>query len=182
MFIRKATSEDIPAIVQLLKASLGDVSSTKSVAYWNWKHVDNPFGPSPVLVAEEDGDLIGVRAFMRGDWVQDGKVYRALRAVDTATHPAHQGKGIFKILTLQLVQDASNAGFDFIFNSPNAQSTPGYLKMGWEVWGKVPVHIRPVFNLKSYKADLFNSFHQQLMNTSKKWYLMKCSSIIDEKR
>ena len=166
MIIRKATAEDIPAIVQLLKASLGDVSSAKSEAYWNWKHVHNPFGPSPVLVAEENGSLIGVRAFMRWDWQQDGKIYRALRAVDTATHPAHQGKGIFKKLTLQLIEEASKEGFDFIFNSPNAQSTPGYLKMGWEVWGKVPVHIRPVLHFKSYKAHLFDTFHQQLMNTS----------------
>jgi predicted N-acetyltransferase YhbS len=162
MIIRKATSEDIPAIVQLLKASLGDVSSTKSVAYWNWKHVDNPFGPSPVLVAEENGDLIGVRAFMRWDWVQDGKVYRALRAVDTATHPAHQGKGIFKKLTLQLVQDASNEGFDFIFNTPNTQSTPGYLKMGWEVWGRMPIWMRVCLFSFKFKPQVFESYAEQL--------------------
>lgn len=165
MIIRKATTEDIPAIVQLLKSSLGDISSRKSVEYWNWKHVTNPFGASPVLVAEEDGMLIGVRALMRWDWKEKETVYRTLRAVDTATHPQHQGKGIFKKLTLQLVNDATADGFDFIFNSPNSQSTPGYLKMGWEVWGKMPLWIRPVLFVKKYQPDVFNKYHQHLLNT-----------------
>lgn len=163
MIIRKATTEDIPAIVQLLKASLGDVSSEKSVAYWNWKHVNNPFGPSPVLVAEEGGVLIGVRALMRWDWQEGTQVYRALRAVDTATHPEHQGKGIFKKLTLQLVEAATHEGYDFIFNSPNTQSTPGYLKMGWEVWGKMPLWVRPLLSFQSYQPAVFERYHQVLL-------------------
>ncbi len=163
MIIRKATTEDMPAIVQLLKASLGDVSSEKSVAYWNWKHVNNPFGPSPVLVAEEGGVLIGVRALMRWDWQEGTQVYRALRAVDTATHPEHQGKGIFKKLTLQLVETATQEGYDFIFNSPNTQSTPGYLKMGWEVWGKMPLWIGIGSLLGNFRPHVFEMYHQQLL-------------------
>lgn len=166
MIIRKATSEDIPAIVQLLKSSLGDISSIKSVEYWNWKHVVNPFGASPVLVAEENGMLIGVRALMRWDWKENETIYRTLRAVDTATHPQHQGKGIFKKLTLKLVDDATADGFDFIFNSPNSQSTPGYLKMGWKVWGKMPLWMRPVLSLKKYQPDVFHKYHQNLLNTN----------------
>ena len=80
------------------------------------------------------------------------KVYRCLRAVDTATHPEHQGKGIFKKLTLQLIDEAAKQGYDFIFNTPNAQSTPGYLKMGWKRWGKVPLWIHPVITFK--KPDM----------------------------
>lgn len=163
MNIRKATSEDIPSIVQLLKASLGDVSSEKSVAYWNWKHVNNPFGTSPVLVAEEGGQLIGVRALMRWDWQENGRVYRVLRAVDTATHPAHQGRGIFKKLTLQLVETATQEGYDFIFNSPNTQSTPGYLKMGWEVWGRMPLWLGVGSLLRKFRPHVYEMYHNQLL-------------------
>ena len=49
-----------------------------------------------LLVQEDNGRIVGVRAFMQWRWVQEGKVYKALRAVDTATHPDYQGKGIFK--------------------------------------------------------------------------------------
>jgi hypothetical protein len=31
---------------------------------------------------------------------------------------------------------------DLVFNTPNEKSLPGYLKMGWEVVGRVPVRVR----------------------------------------
>jgi len=147
MTIRPSTDQDIPAIVALLKLSLGESLMPKSEAFWRWKHIDNPFGKSPVLVAEENNQLIGVRAFMRWEWRQGNKIYKAVRAVDTATHPEHQGKGIFKKLTLQLVEQCKQECVDFIFNTPNASSKPGYLKMGWQEAGKLKIHLRPVLSL-----------------------------------
>jgi N-acetylglutamate synthase-like GNAT family acetyltransferase len=143
MTIRAATDTDIPAIVELLRVSLGETLMPKSEAFWRWKHVNNPFGVSPVLVAEQDNRLVGVRAFMRWEWRQGDRVYRAVRAVDTATHPDYHGKGIFKTLTLQLVDQCREEGVDFIYNTPNAISKPGYLKMGWEEAGRLKVHVRP---------------------------------------
>ena len=162
MIIRPPHTTELPAIIQLLKASLGDGSSEKSERYWNWKHVNNPFGASPVLVAEENGELIGIRAFMRWDWQMGDKIYRCLRAVDTATHPAHQGKGIFKKLTLQLIEEAGKQGYDFIFNTPNTQSTPGYLKMGWKTWGKVPLWLHPVAVFKKPDMQVWEKCKQEL--------------------
>ena len=164
MTLRPPYSTEIPAIIQLLKASLGDGSSEKSVRYWNWKHVNNPFGASPVLVAEENGELIGIRAFMRWDWQMGDKIFRCLRAVDTATHPAHQGKGIFKKLTLQLIEEAGMQGYDFIFNTPNTQSTPGYLKMGWKTWGKVPLWLHPVTVFKKPDMQMWEKYKAELQN------------------
>lgn len=142
MTTRVATIEDQDNIVELLKQSLGETSSEKSARYWQWKHLDNPFGLSPVWVAEADGHLVGVRAFMRWQWQKGDTVYAALRAVDTATHPSCQGRGIFKTLTLGLAEACKKAGDDFIFNTPNAQSRPGYLKMGWERVGQLPVRVQ----------------------------------------
>jgi N-acetylglutamate synthase-like GNAT family acetyltransferase len=153
MIIRKATDQDIPAIVQLLKLSLGESLMPKSETFWNWKHVDNPFGSSPVLVAEENNQLIGVRAFMRWEWKYENKIYKAVRAVDTATHPDHQGKGIFKKLTLQLVDQCRKEGVDFIFNTPNTSSKPGYLKMGWMSNGKMVLNMHPRIAWNKKPAD-----------------------------
>jgi hypothetical protein len=142
MIVRVASDNDLPAIVDLLKLSLGEGLMPKSEKYWRWKHLENPFGQSPVLLAEEGGVIIGVRAFMQWKWTDGQNVFNALRAVDTATHPQHQGKGIFKKLTLQLIQSSSE--MDFIFNTPNKQSKPGYLKMGWEEAGRLPLNIKIV--------------------------------------
>lgn len=143
MQIREATEQDIPEILEVLKASLGETSSKKTEAVWRYKHVDNPFGKSLVLVAMENGRIVGVRALMRWKWQVGEKVFSAFRAVDTATHPEHQGKGIFKKLTLKAVEIAKAQGEDFIFNTPNTQSLPGYLKMGWKEVGKLKIRVKP---------------------------------------
>jgi len=139
MEIREAKDSDIPEIVSLLRLSLGETLMPKSEQYWRWKHIENPFGPSPVLLCWEGGQLIGVRAFMRWEWICGDQIYKTVRAVDTATHPDHQGKGIFKKLTLALLHRCNEEGVDFVFNTPNQQSKPGYLKMGWEEAGRLPV-------------------------------------------
>jgi N-acetylglutamate synthase-like GNAT family acetyltransferase len=141
MEIRRVEEEDIPAIVGLLKASLGESMIPKSEKLWKWKHMDNPFGASPVLVAEKDGQLIGVRAFLKWDFQHKGQIVRACRAVDTAVHPDYQGQGIFTRLTKELLDEIKKEEFDLIFNTPNEQSIAGYLKMGWEKYGKLPLHL-----------------------------------------
>ena len=141
MEIRKATQQDTPEIVELLRTSLGESLMPKSDLYWNWKHVDNTFGESPVFLAVEKGEIIGVRAFMTWEWLNGDQRLKAIRAVDTATHPQHQGKGIFKKLTLSLLEQCKNQGVGLVFNTPNNKSKPGYLKMGWEEAGKLPVKV-----------------------------------------
>lgn len=65
--IRQALDTDIPAIIEVLKASLGESKLKKSEEIWRYKHVDNPFGKSLVLVAEENDEIIGVRALCVGN-------------------------------------------------------------------------------------------------------------------
>ncbi|MFC5624558.1 GNAT family N-acetyltransferase [Algoriphagus winogradskyi] len=150
MQIRKAISSDLPAIIKLLRTSLGESMIPKSEELWHWKHVANPFGTSPILLAEDNGMICGVRVFLRWEFLQGEEIIKACRAVDTAIHPDYQGKGIFKNLTLSLIEELKSEGVDLIYNTPNTQSMPGYLKMGWEKWGKLPLKIH--FNLSVGKS------------------------------
>ena len=186
MLIREATEADTGEIVALLKLSLGENLMPKSERYWKWKHHENPFGSSPVLLCWEGSELIGVRAFMRWEWSSKGQVYRAVRAVDTATHPSHQGKSVFKKLTLSLVDYCKERGDHFVFNTPNHQSKPGYLKMGWKEAGKVPVQIgmrRPLNMLKNFFSIARNS-KDESENNSIKYYLehLNLGGLVEEHR
>ena len=143
MIVRNATPEDIPAIVLLLQLSLGENLIKKSENTWNFKHVDNPFGTSHMLLAYEDDVLVGVRAFMKWKWQMGTQSWTAFRAVDTATHPDYQGKGIFKKLTLQALDDIQKGGETFVFNTPNEISRPGYLKMGWKIVDTIELAVIP---------------------------------------
>ena len=147
MLIRNATIEDIPGIIPLLKSSLGESLMPKSEVFFRWKHLDNPFGASKIIIAEEEGKLIGIRAFMYWKWIAGANERTAVRAVDTATDPAHQGKGIFTRLTMQAVHECTADGVDFVFNTPNPISKIGYLKMGWRENGKLPLLIKPVWGI-----------------------------------
>lgn len=143
MIIRNSTPEDIPAIVALLQLSLGESLIKKSSRSWNYKHVDNPFGVSQVLLAFENDVLVGVRAFMKWQWRLGTEVWSAYRAVDTATHPDYQGQGIFKKLTLQALDEIQKEGETFVFNTPNNNSRPGYLKMGWQIIDAIELAVVP---------------------------------------
>ena len=65
------------------------------------------------------------------------------RAVDTATDPDFQGRGIFTRLTLEALDALPAEGVELVFNTPNARSLPGYLKMGWQEVGRLPAAVRP---------------------------------------
>jgi GNAT superfamily N-acetyltransferase len=116
------------AMAALLRETFNQSIFTRD--YLVWKHVENPAGKSFVLIAEENSKMVGLRIFMLWDFHIHGKSYKALRPVDTAVHKDYQGKGLFKQLTLQGLE-MMKGNFDFIFNTPNANSLPGYLKMGW---------------------------------------------------
>lgn len=141
--IRSYTDADEAQVLGLLTAALaGGPTGERTGEFFRWKHQRNPFGRSLALVADAHGELVGFRAFMRWRFEDSRRqTLAAARAVDTATHPAHQGRGVFKTLTLTAL-DELRAATDLIFNTPNASSLPGYLKMGWRPVGTVPIHVR----------------------------------------
>jgi hypothetical protein len=142
--IRRATPADRAAIVELCRVPLQWNSGPRDEQFFAWKHDENPVGSSPAWVAEDETDgMVGVRIFLRWEFVIGGERCLAVRAVDTATHPAWQGRGIFRRLTLGALPDLRDDGVDAVFNTPNDQSRPGYLKMGWSLVGRVPISVRP---------------------------------------
>ncbi|HZD80167.1 MAG TPA: GNAT family N-acetyltransferase [Actinomycetota bacterium] len=142
ILVRPCQAQDEDEVLRLLRASLGGgPAGNRSAEFFRWKHVENPFGPSFMLVAETDERIVGLRAFMRWRFLAGERELRAVRAVDTATHPDFQGRGIFRRLTLDAL-DQLRDQTDLIFNTPNDKSLPGYLKMGWESVGDLPIRVR----------------------------------------
>ena len=97
---RRASRDDFPAVLELLRRALGWVDD--DARFLEWKHLQNPFGESPMWVALAGARVVGFRAFLRWELVgPDGRVRHAARAVDTATDPDFEGRGIFTRLTLE---------------------------------------------------------------------------------
>ncbi len=141
--LRAATEGDRAAVLRLLAASLGWEDDERFASFYAWKHEQSPFGRSTGLVAVDGDRVVGFRTFLRWEFVDaSGTRRRAVRAVDTATHPDHQGRGIFRALTLRAVEELTAEGLDFVFNTPNDRSRPGYLTMGWVEVGRLPTSVR----------------------------------------
>jgi GNAT superfamily N-acetyltransferase len=146
--IRPLTDEDKPEVLELLAAALGWTGEDGGARRYRWKHEENPFGRSFGWAATDRGRLVGVRLLMRWRFRWSGEPVDAVRAVDTVTHEDYRGRGIFSALTRCGLDALAEAGIAFVFNTPNDQSRPGYLKLGWEPIGQLPV----AFRLRSLAA------------------------------
>lgn len=152
--LRPFLAEDTTRVVDLLTSVLGPgPAGERTPAFFDWKHRQNPFGHSAGLLAERDGQIVAVRLFLRWRFELHGQPVLAVRPVDTVTHPAHRGGGLFRDLTLDLLRRLQDAGeVDLVFNTPNANSRPGYLSMGWKPVGTMPVRVSPLRPLRIVAA------------------------------
>ena len=125
------------------RLSLGWTDEPRYRELFAWKHERNPFGPSLAWVVERGGRVVAVRLFMRWEFRRGGTTLRTVRAVDTATHPEHQGRGLFTALTRHALEACRAEGVAFVFNTPNEQSRPGYLTLGWREVGRLRTVVRP---------------------------------------
>lgn len=121
--------QDVDEIVKLLNANFETHHSKEAFL---WKHYENPFGKSYGLLAIDNNRIVGLRMFMRWEFLCDNRVVKAICPVDTCTDHDYRGRGLFKKLTLEGL-DKIKDEYELIFNTPNEKSKPGYLKMGWKV-------------------------------------------------
>jgi GNAT superfamily N-acetyltransferase len=131
-------------MIAVATRSLGWLGGDADERFFVWKHLENPFGTSPMWLALVDDRVVGFRVFLRWELREpSGGTVAAVRAVDTATHPDFQGHGIFSRLTMHGLDEMRADGIALVFNTPNEKSRPGYLKMGWTVVGRPDLHVRP---------------------------------------
>ena len=144
ILLRRATSADVPQMVELARIALGQGSVPRTEGFWRWKHEQNPFGPSPAMVAETDGKIVSLRIFLRWRWTYGKRALAAVRPVDTATHPDWRRRGLFERLTGELLEMMKAEGSAFVFNTPNSISGRGYEKLGWRSVGRPTIWVRPI--------------------------------------
>lgn len=149
-------TERVERFVKTLKVVFpeGDFSAE----YFLWKHTLSPWGPSIVTYAEDPvtGMVAAVRAFWRHRIHYRGRILLAFQPCDTATHPDFRKQGLFTKLTELALEEAQRQKASFVFNFPNPQSKPGYLKMGWHDMGRVITLVKPLNFRRILKHLLIN--------------------------
>lgn len=164
--IRFARPDDLPEILNVLTSALGDPHGRRNPEFWNWKHLENPFGPSQVMVAFVNGEMAGVRSMLAWEFLVQSTPIRAWRPVDTSTAPKFRRLGVFTKLTSAMVEHLSGLGPAVIFNTPNSTSKDGYIKMGWQA-GVTPTTLVKV----NFSQLMRNRFQEATANSFNRFSL-----------
>ena len=94
--------------------------------YFDWKYKENPAGDSLHVFTETEGEVVASRVF----WRMDLPNQRGYQCVDTAVLESFRGRGLFS-RSIDIAKEVLNG--DLIYNLPNSQSGPLYLKKGWAI-------------------------------------------------
>ena len=98
---RAFRDEDEEEVSQLVENVFGGFLEGR---FWNWKYKLNPsFNPSLVMVAEENGVIIGCNHWLLKDFrLSYSLETKAILGADVAVDPKHRGKGVGKSLLRSL--------------------------------------------------------------------------------
>jgi GNAT superfamily N-acetyltransferase len=106
--------------------------------YLKWQYADNP-----------DGTIVGFNAFSSDSLaahyvtqpmqaIVGSQKKKGLLSLNTATHPDHQGKGLFVKLADRTYQYAADNGYDFVIGVANQNSVHGFTKkLGFKLVGQL---------------------------------------------
>ena len=118
---------DIVEIAVMLRTVFPDAEHFTDEAVC-WQYRDNPDGRVVGFNAWLDAVLaahyVTIPLVARVHGVEE----RGLLSLNTATHPVHQGKGLFTKLANATYAHAKEQGFGFVVGVANASSTHGFIK------------------------------------------------------
>jgi len=123
------TDDTSLAACSTLLCSVFPNATTLSKASLQWHYADNPNGRAVGFNAvSEDGELAAHYVCLPILARIDGVTNKGLLSMNTATHPKHQGKGLFVELARRTFDYARDAGYDFVVGAANQNSTHGFVK------------------------------------------------------
>jgi hypothetical protein len=128
--LREATADDDVAIAGCIGEAFPDNPKAR-VDVLRWQYRDNPFGPSPSWVWDDDGRIVGHYTAYPMPYLTDGVPGRAGNAVDAAIAPSHQGRRLFTPLAEALYRGCAANGLPIaICYASNEVAMRGVAKAG----------------------------------------------------
>ena len=142
-----------------------------SKEYLEWQYLKNPNGTVVSYNAfANDGSLAAHYAAIPIRMMIGGKIEKGLLSLNTATHPLHQGHGLFTNLATQTYQYARDCGYKYVIGVANANSTHGFLKyLGFEFIS--PLEFKIGMGNIFRQANLVNKNHMIYDHETLMWRL-----------
>jgi GNAT superfamily N-acetyltransferase len=93
--------------------------------YLRWLYCDNPMGDPVGFDAYAGDELAAHYGAVPIAATFEGRPAKGLLSLNTATHPTHQGKGLFTRVAEETYARARELGYEFVVGVSNANSTHG---------------------------------------------------------
>lgn len=117
-------------------------SEKLSRRYLEWLYCENPEGGVVGVDAYLEGRLAAHYATVPRRYSFKNHEMSGLLSVNTATHPNHRGKGLFKLTASKTYHMAADRGFKFVVGVANDQSIHAFqTSLGFESLGQVRLHV-----------------------------------------
>lgn len=179
---------DIAALaryVQLFEDTF-PLTASFTLPYLNWLYNANPDGLAIGFDAWA-GDVLAAHYVCIPTQVRiEGVTSRSMLSLNTATHPDHQGKGLFTRLANATYEAATDQGISAVYGIANANSTPGFVrKLGFQLvkpleaqvgWGALAVDWDRVNAHMTFQRDWNESNLSWRMNNPKNLICTRQSS------
>jgi GNAT superfamily N-acetyltransferase len=99
-----------------------------TTGFLDWQYAQNPAGKVVGYDARMNGLLAAHYVTIPAVYTLNGVQKKGLLSLNTATHPQHQGKGLFTQLATKTYELAASMGYEFVIGVANQNSTHGFLK------------------------------------------------------
>ena len=126
--LRKYKDGDEQKIFELLKTAFG---GWHSLEYWKWWYKKNPAGSPIVWLAEHDKKIIGHYGIIPMRMKVGNTYMTGSFSCNAATHPKHQGKGVFSSIVNRCYLDAAENNIPFTYGFANTNLGPTYKRYEW---------------------------------------------------
>lgn len=157
--VRWLRQDDVEAFLALYRRVL---DSDHSREWYEWKYAANPYVDHvPIVVAECGDEIVGARGFFALRMLVDGDRYAAMQPCDVMVEADHRRNGLFTRMTELGVERYEASDVAFLFSFPNANSFPGYRKLGWAAVDQVRASYR-IADPRAVAADMADK-------TDKRW-------------
>ncbi|MCW1148825.1 GNAT family N-acetyltransferase [Flavobacterium lacisediminis] len=168
----KTDKASIDEIVALLQITFPE-SNKFTYAYIEWQYKNNPDGEVVGYNAYDSGKLIAHYALMPFKATVFDKEELGLLSLNTATHPAYQGKGLFVKLAEMSYELARHNGYGFVIGVANANSSYGFIyKLNFQKIGELEARIGfgALKRLKD-EENKVNYYKREWSDASLRWRL-----------
>jgi len=139
---RAGTDDEELRILARFLASVFHRSDLYVPAYLRWLYAENPAGAVFGVNAWQAGAIVGHYAVVPIEAESEGVARRAALSLNTAIHPAHQGRGLFTRLAEETYALAREGGVEEVLGVANASSAPGFLgRLGFNACGPLEARL-----------------------------------------